>query len=125
MVLKELARSVSISVRSSDIPARYGGDEFVIVLPKTDKNLSLKLAQRLMRLFSGKEIRISGNNGQSVKVTLSIGIAAFPDDTTDMDELMKMADDALYRAKTGGKNRIVEYQTAGKDAKASADPGSR
>ena len=125
MVLKELARSVSISVRSSDIPARYGGDEFVIVLPKTDKNLSLKLAQRLMRLFSGKEIRIAGNNGQSVKVTLSIGIAAFPDDTTDMDELMKMADDALYRAKTGGKNRIVEYQTSGKDAKASADPGSR
>jgi two-component system cell cycle response regulator len=109
MVLKELARSVSISVRSSDIPARYGGDEFVIVLPKTDKVLALKLANRLMKLFSGKEIRISDNNGQNVKVTLSIGIAAFPDDTTDMDELMKMADEALYRAKAGGKNRIVEY----------------
>lgn len=109
LVLKELARSVSISVRSSDIPARYGGDEFVIILPRTDKTLALKLAHRLMRLFSGKEIRISIED-QSVRVTLSIGIAEFPSDTEDMDELMKMADEALYRAKSTGKNKVVEYK---------------
>ncbi len=108
LVLKELARSVSISVRSSDIPARYGGDEFVIVLPKTDKSLALRLAQRLMRLFSGKSIRIPDGN-KSIKVTLSVGIAEFPGDTGDMDELMKMADEALYRAKSTGKNKIVDY----------------
>lgn len=56
LVLKELARSVSISVRSSDIPARYGGDEFVIILPKTDKTLALKLAHRLMKLFQEKRL---------------------------------------------------------------------
>jgi len=106
MVLKELARSVSLSVRSSDIPARYGGDEFIIVLPRTDKMLAGKIAQRLMDLFSGKEIRVPTKKG-SVKVTLSIGIACFPEDTTNMDELMKLADDALYRAKREGKDRIV------------------
>ncbi len=108
LVLKELARSVSLSVRSSDIPARYGGDEFCIVLPKTDKTLALKLAQRLMNLFSEKEIRIP-NQKERVRVTISIGIAAFPEDTRDMDELMKLADEALYRAKSRGKNRIVDY----------------
>jgi diguanylate cyclase (GGDEF)-like protein len=108
MVLKELARSVSISVRSSDIPARCGGDEFCIVLPKTDKKLAFKLAHRLMSLFSGKEIRIP-QDGQRIRVTISIGIASFPEDTGDVDELMKMADDALYRAKTTGKNKVVEH----------------
>jgi two-component system cell cycle response regulator len=108
MVLKELARSVSISVRSSDIPARYGGDEFCIVLPKTDKSLALRLAQRLMKLFSGKEIRIPDME-KRVKVTISIGIAAYPEDTRSMDELMKMADEALYRAKSTGKNKIVDF----------------
>jgi diguanylate cyclase (GGDEF)-like protein len=108
MVLKELARSVSLSVRSSDIPARYGGDEFCIVLPKTDKTLALKLAQRLMKLFSGKEIRIPDVD-KRVKVTISIGIAAYPEDTHSMDELMKMADEALYRAKSTGKNKIVDF----------------
>jgi diguanylate cyclase (GGDEF)-like protein len=106
MVLKELARSVSLSVRSSDIPARYGGDEFIIVLPRTDKSLAHRIAQRLMDLFSGKDIRVPTRKG-SVNVTLSIGIACFPEDTKNMDELMKLADDSLYRAKREGKNRIV------------------
>ncbi len=106
LVLQELARRVSISMRSSDVPARYGGDDFVIVLPKTDKSLALRLAQRLMRLFSGKLIR-TPDGDRSLKVTLSVGIAEFPGDTNDMDELMKMADEALYRAKSTGKNKVV------------------
>lgn len=106
LVLKELARSVSLSVRSSDIPARYGGDEFIIVLPNTGKSFALKIAQRLMNLFSDKAIRIP-TDSKTVKVTISIGIAGLPADTTNMDELMKMADEALYRAKHEGKNRIV------------------
>jgi two-component system cell cycle response regulator len=106
LVLKELARSVTLSVRSSDIPARYGGDEFIVVLPRTGKNFALNIARRLMDLFSGKEIRVPTKRG-SVRVTLSIGIAGFPEDTKNMDELMKMADDALYRAKREGKDRII------------------
>ncbi len=107
-VLKELARSIVISVRASDIPARYGGDEFIILLPKTSKTLAMRLAKRLMDLFSDKPIRIP-HDDLVVKVTLSIGIAAVPEDTLDVDELVKKADNALYEAKNRGKNRIVAY----------------
>jgi len=106
LVLKELARSVSLSVRSSDIPARYGGDEFIIVLPNTGKEFAMKISQRLMKLFSGKPIRVPSES-KMVNVTLSIGIAGLPDDTLNMDKLMKLTDEALYRAKREGKNRIV------------------
>ena len=74
----------------------------------SEKAADTRMAQRLMRMFSGKLIRIP-DGGQSIKVTLSVGIAEFPGDTSDMDELMKMADEALYRAKNTGKNKIVDY----------------
>ena len=108
MMLNELARSVSISVRTSDISARCGGDKFCIGFPKTDKSLALKLAKRLWKLLSGKEIRIPDMK-KHVKVTISIGIAAYPEYTRSMDELMNMADEAFYRAKSTGKNKIVIY----------------
>jgi len=108
LVLKELARSVYISIRSSDIPARYGGDEFIVILPKTNKELAFKLAKRLMNIFNKIDIKVPTTD-QLIKVTLSMGIASFPEDTNDMDELMKFADIALYMAKNSGKNRIVAY----------------
>ncbi len=111
MVLRELARSISLSVRSSDIPARYGGDEFIIILPKTSKTLAIRLANRLMSMFKNKEIRVPGTK-EPIKVTLSMGISSFPEDTKDMDELIKIADAALYRAKNEGKNRIHVYSDA-------------
>ena len=113
LVLKELARSVYISIRSSDIPARYGGDEFIIILPRTNKELAIKLARRLMEIFNNIDIKIPYTE-KKIKVTLSMGIASFPQDTTDMNELMKFADIALYKAKNCGKNRIVAYTEADK-----------
>jgi len=113
LVLKELARSVYISIRSSDIPARYGGDEFIIILPRTNKELAIKLARRLMEVFNNIDIKIPDTE-KKIKVTLSMGIASFPEDTTDMNELMKFADIALYKAKNSGKNRIVAYTEADK-----------
>ena len=118
LVLKELARSVYISIRSSDIPARYGGDEFIIILPRTNKELAFKLAKRLMDIFGKIGIKIPGTD-QQINVTLSMGIASFPEDTTNMDELMKFADIALYRAKNSGKNRIVSYTKTDKESELS------
>jgi diguanylate cyclase (GGDEF)-like protein len=107
-VLKELARSVSISIRSSDIPARYGGDEFIVVLPDADKDRAAIIARRLMNHFSSKRIRIPGSE-ETIGVTLSIGISGLPRDTVNAEELIKMADAALYQAKKKGKNQIVTY----------------
>jgi len=108
MVLKELARCVSNSIRRSDIPARRGGDEFCIAFPNTDKLHALKLAKRVWKRCSGKEIPMADME-KHVKVTISLGIAVYPENARNMGELMNMADEALYRAKSTGKNRIVIY----------------
>jgi two-component system cell cycle response regulator len=107
-VLKELAQCVSNSIRRSDIPARRGGDEFCIAFPNTDKSHALKLARRVWKWCSGKEISIP-DMAKHVKVTISIGIAAYPEHARNMDDLMNMADEALYLAKSTGKNKIVIY----------------
>jgi two-component system cell cycle response regulator len=106
IVLKELARSLSLSLRSSDIAGRYGGDEFIIVLPSTDKKQAKSIARRLMNIFGSRQIRIPSKE-QFLEATISLGISAMPEDTVIMDDLIKMADEALYKAKNSGKNRIV------------------
>jgi len=92
--------------RLSDIPCRYGGEEFVIILPESDKNGALVRAERVRVAveeysFEGREKQPAG------KVTISVGIAAFPDDAKTKQELIQAADDAMLRAKRAGKNRVV------------------
>jgi diguanylate cyclase (GGDEF)-like protein len=105
-VLKKVGHILKHSVREDDVVARYGGEEFVILYPGVSKALAYKLAQGIRRsvetqAFPGAERQPLG------AVTLSGGVAAFPQDATTEVELIRAADHALYQAKKAGRNRII------------------
>lgn len=93
------------NVRNTDTVARYGGEEFVIVSPENDKQSAYVLAERI-RMDVEKFCRPEVNKDVPVPVTISIGIASLPDDTSDAEGLIQKADEALYQAKREGKNKV-------------------
>lgn len=103
--LKEMALIIEKNVREHDIVARYGGDEFSIILPETDRERAKVLAERIKRSMAEKPFFYEENHAGGY-LTLSIGVAAFSDDACDPQGLIKKADEALYRAKNGGRNRV-------------------
>lgn len=105
-LLKGLARILMSHTRACDLAARYGGEEFVLLLPETGKEAALKVAEDLRRRvaehpFPGRESQPLGT------VTVSIGVAGFPEDGTEAATLLACADQLLYQAKNSGKNRVV------------------
>lgn len=105
-LLQQIARIISENTRNVDVTARYGGEEFVIILPDSDSAASMVVAKRILasvasRIFEGQESQPGG------RVTLSVGLAAYPEHTPDPDQLLEMADQALYQAKKLGRNQIV------------------
>jgi len=105
MVLVQIANLLRTLVRSSDVTCRYGGEEFIIILPEASMDIT-RLRADLMRESAGK-LRIQ-YEGQTLKaVTLSLGVAIFPDHGSTMDVFLAAADTALYRAKRSGRNRVV------------------
>jgi diguanylate cyclase (GGDEF)-like protein len=106
LVLQELAKIMKEIVRDTDIVARYGGEEFMIVLPETGKKATLDSANRLLKEISEKEIPLINNESKSLHITVSIGIATFPKDGRNANDLIKKVDTALYQAKKNGKNRV-------------------
>jgi two-component system cell cycle response regulator len=105
-VLHELAARTINSVRSVDLVARLGGEEFVVVMPDTDIAIANAVAER-MRLAVAREPFTVRAGGVKVPVTVSIGVTAATEGGDCRDGLLKRADDALYSAKTGGRNRVV------------------
>lgn len=99
-VLKQVAKILGECVRATDIVARYGGEEFAVVLPLANKNKAAEVAERIRANVEGADFPVNR------KITVSIGVAAFPEDGKDPQTLMKVADEALYSAKEGGRNRI-------------------
>jgi len=103
--LVEVARMLVSSLRDVDIISRYGGDEFVIVLPHTTVEMAYRIATRIHNDI----IRHSflTEEGLSLRVTASFGVAGYPDHAEDETELLKIADEAMYTAKGMGGNRVV------------------
>jgi len=97
--------SAAFCFRVSDIPIRYGGADFVILLPETPKEGALTKADRLRRFVESSHIEGSENQPLG-QVTISIGVATYPDDASDAVSLLGAADRALLQAKEGGKNKV-------------------
>jgi two-component system cell cycle response regulator len=104
-VLREFAIRIKKSVRGIDLACRYGGEEFVVLMPETDMAVATMVAERLRRRIAGEPFLIQ-QSARRVEVTISIGLA-----TLGREEgaagLLKRADQALYRAKRDGRNRVV------------------
>jgi len=103
LVLKQVARILKEGSSAGDVICRYGGEEFAIILPKRTKEEALTLAESLRRRVEGQSFAL---RRETTHVTISIGVASFPEDSLVKDELLKRVDRCLYQAKREGKNRI-------------------
>ncbi|MBI2803062.1 MAG: GGDEF domain-containing protein [Gammaproteobacteria bacterium] len=109
-LIREIANSLKATLRASDHCARYGGDEFVALLADADANRALDAAERLRLCVANTSFDVGGNR---VNATVSIGVATYPTDATDVEQLLSVADRALYQAKNDGKNRIRGFDVHG------------
>jgi diguanylate cyclase (GGDEF)-like protein len=92
-------------LRHYDVPARFGGEEFCILLPETSREAAVQMAERLRRAVAANEFVVDTST-DPIRATISIGVAAFPDDGTKANELIHRADVAVFEAKAQGRNRV-------------------
>jgi len=107
-LLRHIANAVQAELRASDVPARYGGDEFIVLLPETPPKGALDVAERIRSSIAARPLAIDGHQ---ITATVSIGVACFPEDGRTLDALAARADRALYQAKQEGRNKVVRYTT--------------
>ncbi len=105
-VLREFALRIRKAIRNIDLACRYGGEEFVIVMPETDVAVATMVAERLRRRIASEPFAIQDGT-RNLDVTISIGIAALDGPGDNAAAILKRADTALYRAKRDGRNRVV------------------
>lgn len=100
-LLKEIASLLKTYCRDTDLVARYGGDEFAVILKESDKENSIRVAERIREAF------VSKFGSYKVRITASIGVANFPMDASKMSDFLVAADNALYNSKKNGRNRVT------------------
>ena len=107
-LLRAITEVVLRTVRATDLAGRYGGDEFVVLLPETDAEGAFVVAEKLRRDISTLSVRVQD---RAVRTSVSLGMVSFPDDGKTIEELLSAVDAAMYEAKRRGKNQIVGYTT--------------
>jgi diguanylate cyclase (GGDEF)-like protein len=110
VLLRELGSLLSSNIRGGDIACRYGGEEFLIILVDAALEVGYQRAEALKELVRNLQIH---HRGQMLsRVTVSIGVASFPDHGTSAQQIINLADRALYKAKASGRNRVVVAHAA-------------
>jgi diguanylate cyclase (GGDEF)-like protein len=108
-VLKKSAEIFRRNLRNTDIIARYGGEEFLVIMPETGKELAFLVGEKLRKSFENYPFPLEESQPDG-RLTISIGLATFPGDSDNAKILVDKADKALYRAKEGGRNRVIAWE---------------
>jgi len=103
-LLRHVASAIQAELRASDVPARYGGDEFIILLPETPAQGALDVAERIRKAIAGSPLPLEA---KTIECSVSIGVACFPQEGRTLDALAARADRALYAAKQRGRNCVA------------------
>jgi diguanylate cyclase (GGDEF)-like protein len=106
-VIEEIARLIHEHARETDVAGRYGGEEFAVVLSDTDKTNGWVFAERLRKAVEGLEVL---HNGQSIRFTISLGVADLSQPSINYADLIAWADHALFASKKAGRNRVSVYE---------------
>jgi diguanylate cyclase (GGDEF)-like protein len=106
-LLRQLAAAIQSELRATDVPARYGGDEFIVLLPETPPKGALDVAERIRKAISTTPLSV---DGRTIACSVSVGVACFPEDGRSLDALAARADRALYQAKKNGRDCVARYQ---------------
>ncbi len=112
VVLKRVADTLRKCVRDVDTVARYGGEEFVVMLPETPAADAARVAERIRSSTEADRFAPNGG-GAALNITVSIGYAVYPDDARTPEALIEAADQALYRSKQAGRNRVTAAEQPG------------
>jgi diguanylate cyclase (GGDEF)-like protein/putative nucleotidyltransferase with HDIG domain len=106
-VLQGIAEVFRAQLRHYDVPARFGGEEFAILLPETPPEQAFEIAERIRRTVASRAYDVE-TSSEPIRATVSIGVAGYPRDGSDANELIHQADLAVYRAKLQGRNRVLD-----------------
>lgn len=108
-LLRRLAEVLGADLRQTDLISRYGGEEFAVLLPETTKAEAMQVAERMRESV---ELKINENNSWTQRITVSVGVATFPEDGATAETVLEAADQALYVAKRQGRNRVIGAKAA-------------
>jgi len=109
IALQQVAAALKSSLREIDILGRMGGEEFAVLLPNTLSHAAVLLAERVQQIMASTSFEVPGASS-TITITISIGVAAATNEMSDIDDMLRNADAAMYRAKYYGGNRVVQYE---------------